>query len=140
MQIYPPTKRNNPRTVFQQLSDFIVRKNGSTKGPAQGAHTAGGYAILERVRVHCSVLRRVIVRATNRPTGQRRQAPTRCHDLTNHLRIQPSCTPTPVVLLPLSHHRPNSADPPILLFRGCRWNRSNASGNVFTGFCLVRRI
>lgn len=27
--------------------------------------------------------------------GQRRQAPTRCHDLTNHLRIQPSCTTDP---------------------------------------------
>lgn len=42
-------------------------RNG--RDPAQGAHTAGGYTILERVRVHCSVLRRAIVRATNRPTG-----------------------------------------------------------------------
>lgn len=64
--------------------------------------------------------------------GQRRQAPTRCHDLTNHLRIQPATPPTPVVLLP--HHRPNSTtggSTPILLFRGCR---SNASGNVFASF------
>lgn len=64
--------------------------------------------------------------------GQRRQAPTRCHDLTNHLRIQPATPPSPVVLLP--HHRPNSTtggSTPILLFRGCR---SNASGNVFASF------
>lgn len=63
-------KRNEPRrTIFHQPSLDSRSRNGGTKGPAQGAHTAGGYTILERVRVHCSVLRRAIVRATNRPTG-----------------------------------------------------------------------
>lgn len=101
-----------------------------------GARSRWLYGIFVGVRVHCSVLHRAIVGATNRPTGGKDARRLLAATISPIICALKQLHGNPVVPRPLSHDRPNSptgGSGDIIISGSSPEHRINASGNVFIG-------
>ena len=107
-----------------------------------GARSRWLYGIFVGVRVHCSVLHRAIVGATNRPTGGKDARRLLAATISPIICALKQLHGNPVVPRPLSHDRPNSptgGSGDIIISGPSPEHRINASGNVFIGLVSPSR-
>lgn len=107
-----------------------------------GARSRWLYSIFVGVRVHCSVLHRAIVGATNRPTGGKDARRLLAATISPIICALKQLHGNPVVPRPLSHDRPNSptgGSGDIIISGPSPEHRIDASGNVFMGLVSPSR-
>lgn len=109
--------------------------------PVLGARSRWLQHLRRGERVHCSVLHRAIVGATNRPTRGKDARRLLAATISPIICAFKQLHGNPVVLRPLSHDRPNSptgGSGDIIISGPSPEHRIDASGNVFIGLVSPR--